>query len=309
MTNNNQPHFINIQVSGTEPPEVMVGAEFGMTVRITCQAGCKLAGAPVKLIAPHGAVLSELKTDADGMLEVALRAPRQAGEHVWNLVCDAHEADGIRHKEASAPVTISPKPYATSLAVWDIPSPVVIEECFPIKVGAKSAADLALGGRRIQVCDQAGACVAEGCLAETPWPGTSALYWTEVDLRAPTKPGMHAYSAKFAPTGLDLAHEGAAFKFSVVAAEPPEHKLTIRVIESASAIPIEDAQVRLGAYRASTDRSGQAEIRMPKGSYELAVWKVGYDAPATTVVVKDNVTVEVAVEVVPEEDPDTAWRM
>jgi hypothetical protein len=305
-----QPHSILLEVDGTEPPEVMVGGEFVLKVRLSCPAGCRLAGAPVRVtVAGQAAEPCALSTESDGALEIGLKAPPQAGKHVWNIGCEAHEADGIRHEPTSVPVSISAMPYATSLAVWNIPSPVVTGERFSIRVGAKSAADVGLAGRQIDICDQADTCVAQGRLAEAPLPGTSALYWTDVELAAPTKPGMHAFSAAFAPTDLELAHEGAAFKFNVVAVEPPEHKLTVRVIESASAAPIEDMQVRLGVYRAATDRSGRAEIALPKGSYELAVWKVGYDAPPKTVVVNDDVIVEVAVTAVPEEDPDAAWMM
>jgi hypothetical protein len=128
-------------------------------------------------------------------------------------------------------------------------------------------------------------------------------------MRAPTKPGMHAFSARFAAAELELSHEGAAFKFSVMVVEPPEHTLTVRVTERESARPIADVQVRLGPYRAATSPSGETAIRMPKGSYELAVWKVGYEAPARTVVVNEDLTIEVAAEAVSEEDPDAAWMM
>ena len=67
--------------------------------------------------------------------------------------------------------------------------------------------------------------------------------------------------------------------------------------------------VRLGAYRAATGQSGSAEIMMPKGSYDLNVWKSGYDAPTTTVAIDADVTLEVAVTAVPEENPDAAWQM
>jgi hypothetical protein len=48
---------------------------------------------------------------------------------------------------------------------------------------------------------------------------------------------------------------------------------------------------------------------MPKGSYSLTVWKVGYEAPATTVEVNEDATVEIAILAVPEENPYAAWMM
>jgi hypothetical protein len=308
MTHDVRTHATRIAVSGPEPADVAVGTGFILKVRVSCPAGCALAGAPVKVTASDGtAVAGELASE--GAADFALQAPRQAGAFVWSVVFCGHEVEGIRHDEKTLPVRIGIKPQATSLAVWEIPSPVVTGEKFAVRVGAKSAADVALGGRAIAVCDEAGAPVAHGRLGETPLPGTSALYWTEVELLAPAEAGMHAWSVKFEPTELELPHDGAAFKFSVVVVKPPEHRLTIKVIEGANATPIEDAQVRLGAYRAATDRSGQAEIGMPKGCYSLTVWKVGYEAPATTVEVNEDSTVEIAILAVPEENPDAAWMM
>jgi uncharacterized membrane protein len=115
--------------------------------------------------------------------------------------------------------------------------------------------------------------------------------------------------ARFAAADLALEHQGATYKFDVMAVPPPEHRLTVRVIERESATPIADAQLRLGAYRASTDASGRAEIAVPQGSYSLTVWKVGYEAPSTSIEVSADLSVEIAVVPVPEENPDAAWMM
>ena len=90
---------------------------------------------------------------------------------------------------------------------------------------------------------------------------------------------------------------------------PKPVPVTIKVIEKVTAAPIAGAQVRLGVFRAATDKSGLAEIDMPKGVYDLNVWKVGYDAPTKTVELNDNVSVEVEVVSLPEENPDAAWLM
>jgi hypothetical protein len=301
-------HSISIEVSGTEPSEVLVGTEFVLTVRAACVAGCDLVGVPAKIVPPEGPA-GEFTTGIDGTLHVVLRAPQRAGEHIWRLVFGAHEVDGVRHDETAVAAKVNVKPQSASLAVWDIPSPVVVGEKFAIKVGAKSAAGAALDGERIEICDEAGTALAQARLAAAPLPGTSALYWAEVELPAPAAPGMQAWSARFAPADLALEHEGATYRFDVVVVPPPEHRLTVRVIERDSATPITDAQVRLGAYRAATDATGCAEIALPKGSYNLTVWKVGYEAPDTSVALNADATVEVAVQPVPEENPDAAWIM
>jgi uncharacterized membrane protein len=135
------------------------------------------------------------------------------------------------------------------------------------------------------------------------------LYCADVDLLAPAEAGLCSWSVKFAAAELELPHDGASSNFSVAIVKPPQHRLTVKVIEKDTAAPIENAQVRLGVYRAATGPSGLADIKMPKGTYDLNVWKVGYEAPSQTVEVNDDVTVQIEVLVVPQENPDEAWLM
>jgi hypothetical protein len=52
-----------------------------------------------------------------------------------------------------------------------------------------------------------------------------------------------------------------------------------------------------------------AEVDLPGGVYDLSIWKVGYEAPARTVDLNGDASVEVEVVALPEENPDTAWQM
>ena len=197
---------------------------------------------------------------------------------------------------------------AASLAVWDIPSPAVAGERFTVKVGVKSSADCDLRGGRIEVCDAAGAVIGEGRLGDTPWPDTRALYWTGLALPAPATQGIAALSVRFRATGLEPPHADAAYRFSVAVARAPDHTLTIKVVAKETAAPIEHAEIRLGAYRATTDRAGTAVLRMCGGSYQLRVWKVGYDAPPAAVEVTADTHIQVEAVTVPEENVDRAWK-
>ena len=180
---------------------------------------------------------------------------------------------------------------------------------FAIKVGAKSSAGCDLAGMPIAVCDAAGTVLASGVLGNTPWPGTGALYWTELMLTAPAEAGMFAWSVTFAAPNLALAHHGSSFRFSIAVVDPPEHRLTVKVVEQDTATPVENAQVRLGPYHAATGISGVAELALPKGSYDLKVWKSGYEAPTTAIAVDADLTVDIAIMPVPEENPDDLWQM
>lgn len=297
----------------SEPvPELAVGSNFVLQVEVSCPEGCDLGGLPVMVTGPDGQTATvEPRSDQapDALRDIALKAPLKVGEHVWSVQFRAHDGDSIRHEECTLPVCVRTAPHTTSLAVWGVPSPVVMGERFSIKVGAKSSAACELKGKKILVSDSSGAVIAQGCLRETPWPGTSALYWTDVEMPAPAQEGMFWCTVSFAAADVETPHDGASSKFSLAIVRPPEHRLTVEVFEKDSKAPIEDAQVRLGAYRAATDPSGRAEVAMPKGTYDLTVWKVGYETPGLTVDVRQDVSIQVEAVVVPPENPDAAWLM
>ncbi len=308
-----------------EPGEVAAGTEFMLTVVLSCPAGCDLSGLPIEVVAPDNLTASVAPfapyqptpagESGEGIAEIAgarrivLKAPLRLGQHVWCLSCATHESGGWHHDASLLRVPVHVRPHETSLAVWAIPSPVVTGRPFAIKVGAKSAAGCDLADRPIAVCDETGAELASGVLGAKPWPGTSALYWTELKLVAPAKAGMFSWSVQFAAADLALPHRGASSRFSIAIVDPPEHKLTVKVVEQQTASPVENAQVRLGAYRAATGASGVAELMLPKGRYDLNVWKSGYEAPATTIAIDADLAVEIEMVPVPEENPDAAWQM
>src|SRR5262249_42592682 len=152
-----------------------------------------------------------------------------------------------------------------------------------IKVGAKSSAACALSGRRIEVRDATGAVAAHGALGAAPWPGTSALYWTEVGFCAPAETGVCIWTVRFDPAELDLPHQGTAAQFSLVVVPRPEHRLTVTVLEQGTETPIPDVQIVLGPYRGATDAKGSAVIALPTGRYDIHIWKVGFEAAAQSV--------------------------
>jgi hypothetical protein len=303
---------MTIEVIEPAPPEVTAGATIILKVKAFCPRGCDLAGMPIKVVAADGALgLAGFasRLGQDDVAEMKLEAPSWTGEHIWRFTFGPHEVAGIRHDKVTVPVRALIIPHATSLAVWSIPSPVVMGSTFAIEIGAKSSAGITLAAERVEVRDESGIMVAHGCLGEQPYPGTAALYWTSVHLAAPAREGLHKWSVEFEPREADLPHERTSTTFSVPVVKPPEHRLTIKVTEKETSAPIANAQVRVGAHRAATDPLGLAEVDMAKGVYELDIWKVGYAASTRTVRLDNNMLVEVEVFSVPEEDPDAAWLM
>jgi hypothetical protein len=124
---------------------------------------------------------------------------------------------------------------------------------------------------------------------------------------APPAEGLATWSVRFA--GFELPHNGVATAFTVMIVRPPEHILTVKVIEKETAAPIADVELRLGAFRGTTGASGVAEIKMPKGIYDLQMWKVGYEAPPQPVEIGTDTFIEVEALTAPEKDPDARWKM
>ena len=193
--------------------------------------------------------------------------------------------------------------HQTSLAVWDIPIPAAGQR-YSLKVGAKSSAGCALGGRRIEVLDGE-AVVAAAHLGGAPWPGTDALFWAEVELCAPDTPALVTLVVRFDAAHLDEPHEGVSSPFKVAVVARPEHTLTVKV--TADGVPVEDAIVRLGPTRATTNASGVAAVKLAQGRYELIVWKAGYDAPTMPLTIDADAFVQIDARAVAEPNPDAAW--
>jgi hypothetical protein len=149
--------------------------------------------------------------------------------------------------------------------------------------------------------------MGSGALGDTPAPGTAALVFTTIALKAPRECALHSWTASFAPSELKLAHGRATSRFSFMTVAEPEHSVSVKVVNKETKEPIAGAQVRLGVYRAETDEAGSAEIRVPKGRFELAVMRPGYRMPERKIEVAKDVRVRISAEQLPPEDPFALW--
>ena len=286
------------------PPEsVDAGAEFSVSVTATWPDGVGREGAAYRVRAGEKIIRSgDLpKPTDDGSFAFALTAPGQIGAQRWTLVVGNEQAEG------ALPLAFATVAHATSLAVWDNPSPVVRGAGFEVKVGAKCSASCGLAGRSVEIRDDADKVIGAGALGAATWPGTASLYWTALRLKAPRKLGLHAWTVRFAPAELELPHGSAASRFSFVTVAEPEHSVSVKVVDKKTKKPLANAQVRLGLYRAVTDNMGAAKIAVPKGEFPLVVTRAGYEAPERSVAVSKNLRVRIAAEALPEEDPFATW--
>jgi len=197
------------------------------------------------------------------------------------------------------------RPNAISLAVWDVPMPVVAGEKFSIKIGAKSASGRALAGR-VEVIDSSGTVVATGTLGDAPWPETEALYWAALDVRALTQQ-FAEYAVRFIPDPREPAYDALATRFSIVATAKPEHKLTVKVTERDTAAALGGVEIRLGPFRARTNSAGRAELRVCKGEYQLQLCRTAHIAPAKPIKIEGDTSIELTMVHVPEDHPDARW--
>ena len=198
-----------------------------------------------------------------------------------------------------------PPRYTASLAVWDVPVAAPAGESLSVKAGVKSSSGVPLRGGRVELRNGSGTVVASALLGDAPWPGSEALYWAEIPMRAPAEPGPLALTAHFGGEDFQEPHEPASSAFSVNVVAPAEHTLTVTVASGGA--PLADAVVRLGPYRAPTDASGTAKVRLARGRYDLVVWKTGYEMQTTPVAVEADASIAVATEPVPEENADAVW--
>jgi hypothetical protein len=305
-------HPTSVALGRPPAAEVDAGTDIVLTVKVSCPDGCDLRGLIVNVVAPDGAVvigcdLADFADRANETTELAFTAPREVGEYSWTLVFPRHDADGLVHEESSLPIAVKTLAHDTSLAVWGVPSPIVMDQSFRIHVGATCSAGCDLKDEEIQIEDETGAYLARGKLGETPLEGTRALYWTEIDLVAPAEEGATSRSARFAPTELQLPHDSASARFGFETVRPAQYSITIRVLQKDAGTPVQDAQIRLGVYFAYSNPNGLATVAVPRGTYSLDVLKTGYKALSQVVDVDRDVTMDVEVVVIPPENPDAYW--
>ena len=185
-----------------------------------------------------------------------------------------------------------------SLAVWDVASPVVAGRRATLKVGISCPSGCDLTGAAIDVYDETGTRVGGGHLGPAPWPATTSLHWVELDVAAPDAEGDHWWTLH--ATAAEPSHEEVTAVVRFVASPPPEHHVTLEVIEKGSGVPLAGVELRLGRFRGATNEAGIAHVEVPGGTYEVCAWKIGYDLLSSTARVAGDTTIQLEVAVAPE---------
>lgn len=297
-----EPHVTETSLIGMVPVEPEAGAAVAITVGVSCASGCDLTGGTVTLVAEDGSVLEEVELAAfDGTLSQAvatgIKAPAAPGHYTWEAVFPAQTLDESQHQESRATFSFEAKPHSTSMAVWDVPSPMAVGTGFSAKVGVQCPQGCDLTGAEVEVYDQLGAKIGSGTLADTPWPETDTLYWAEVSLQAPAAKGYYEWIAKLPPSESQVAHEGCAHTFAFTAGGAPEHVVTVEVTRKGAARALPGADVTVMEeggfpYRERADETGTARLHVPKGEYIVYATLDEHEVFETKVSVRDDVTVK-----------------
>jgi hypothetical protein len=291
------------------PSDVDAGGELIVVVRASGPDGCDLQGQAVSIRDEDGAELAaaeliEIEGDAYATNPVPLRAPLDVGEHLWRAVLAAVENGRVSHEETAAAVSFSTHPHAASVNVWGVPSAIPVGKPFSFKVGVKCSAGCNLSGRQVSVFDHEGAQVAAGHLHDDPWPDTSALYFVELQATAPRETGDYRWRVEtpVSDSGVPHAAGSSAFAVNVVAAA--DHEVTVEAFDVENGAPIKGAHVLLHPYRALTDDTGVAKVRVAKGTYKLFVSGFNYVAYENLIDVTSNMAIRAELAVEPEGQED-----
>jgi hypothetical protein len=295
-----------VEVSGSA---VDAGTEVTVRARVSCPHGCDLRGQRVS-IRNHddtelvSAELTERAGEAYVTSAVALRAPLEVGEHICRAVLPASETEGVLHEEISTAFSFVAKAHAASVNTWGLPSAIAAGERFNVRIGVKCSAACRLTGTPLGIVDHEGAHVGAASVGEDIWPGTSALYFAEVEVVAPPVAGDYEWQAKTPGSDSSVPHAAGSCTFAVKVVSPPDHEVTVEAIDSETQTPIEHAHVLVHPYRAFTDERGVAKIKVAKGRYKLVVSGFKYIAYQNVIDVASDVTTRAELKAEPEGQED-----
>ena len=177
------------------------GAELTCVVTVHCFSTCDLTGETVLIRSnddPSNEFLVTLTTFnriENETHEFVLKTGVDPGTYSWTATFSNAGFYGKNHSEVSSTLSFNYTPHALSLAIWNVPTFLEGGESMVIRVGARCSHACSLAGRKVMILDKQGTVLAENVLGDELWPGSEALYSTELSLKAPLEEGIHNFSA------------------------------------------------------------------------------------------------------------------
>lgn len=271
-------HNVSLSFMEEPPGEIVTGSEMVLTLCVKCPSGCDLVGHTLAIRGQEGVVIDGLElVEFDGTANktapFTVQVPEGLGEYTWTAVFPVLEEEDIIHEESTHAFSFTVQPHPTSMAVWDVDSPIIAGRDFEITVGVKCGLHCNLANQKVAVYDQDGNAVAAGELGDALYSSSIDLYWTVLKLKAPEKTGSFTWEAKFPRPDHGIPHDECGLSFSFSTTPPPDCEVTVRVMDKETGDPIGNAQVtmRPNLYTDFTDEQGEARIGVPRGEYKVSI--------------------------------------
>lgn len=302
-TENVIAHQVALNMIKAPSEEINPGVFITIKVRVTCPMNCNFKADKVQIIDHEGQVVKEINLIIlSGMAfetdPIVIKAPTLPGIYTWKAYYPEQDKEDVTHLEASVLFTFTVKKlHVTSMAVWDVVSPVVAKDSMKFKVGVKCSADCQLTDQWIRIYDQDNIKVATAQLGDKPWEDTGGLYWAEVELPAPAEEGFYNWQVKFLEPCLEIPHKETETSFSFRVVNPPECTINVEVLDRADKSPIQGASIILNPYRGLTNELGKARLEVTKGEYMLNVAGLSsYESYQTKITINEDICVQVELE-------------
>jgi hypothetical protein len=302
---------LSILVEAT-PDDVDAGAVVVLQAEVSSSPPSDLRGKELAIKDQSGGdkgiiKLTEFDGEASSAGTLKITAPLQTGEHVWSVLFPATSVQNTSYQDASADISFTVKPHAIRVLAWDIPTAIVGGEGFKIKIGIKCSSECnfvseELGINDFQVLDHEGVEVATGQISGDLWPQTTGLYFTEIELKAPSAEGLYNWTVTCSGADSSVPHAGGTATFGLRVVGQPEHLISVEAIDKASQMPLSGARIVLHPYATTSDEKGIARIRVAKGAYQLFVAQTAYLTFGQPVEVAEdmNIKAELDLEPIPE---------
>jgi hypothetical protein len=233
--------------------------------------------------------------------EFLVKTGTAPGSYSWVARYSNAAEGGPSHAEVSSSLSFDFRPHALSLAVWDLPSPVISGETIFVKVGAKCGNDCPLEGYPLRLCDEKGVSLASVTLGSEPWEGSQALYWAPASFKAPKETGTYTYHVH---TDASKDHGAARGEFSFYVAQKPGCTVSIVVKDKESEAFLPLATVALHPYSACTDEAGYASVPAVVGQAKLTVKAADYESRQLDLVVTGDTSLVVMLTAKPKYEGD-----
>jgi hypothetical protein len=273
--------------------KIFAATEFTLGCQVHCWPPRDLTGHTVQIRTAdgtvlHTAVLSAFNGRYNETPEISLIAPNSVGSCKWSAVLEGHGNAKLRPGAVAEPFTLEVLPHQISILVWGMKSAVIASEQFQVTVGIRCCCGCNLAQRRLAIHDDMGGLIEETTVPNEIWPGSEAVYFVDTSMRGPALAGRSAWEVRAVSSQEEVVHFSEPAKFAVSTVPSAECNVIVRALDSNGSAPLGRATVCMHPFRATSDETGVAKLRVPKGEYRLLVSAPSYVAVSRRVKITND---------------------